>query len=75
MAFDNVDWKRRLADILKEHPDIGAKATGMIEINVNEGGITKIYLNRKVKTAAEASNYFDHLKEKVETLSVRINIG
>ncbi len=25
MAFDHAEWKRRLAEVLKEHPDIVAK--------------------------------------------------
>ncbi len=74
MAFDPVEWKRRYAELLKEHPDIG-KATGMLETNLGEGGITKIYLNKKVRNAAEASAWFDHMKEKVESVSVRILIG
>ena len=75
MAFDYADWKHKLSDMLKEHPDIGGRATGMIEINVNEGGITKIYLNKKIRNATEASAWFDHLKDKVESLNVRIIIG
>ena len=75
MAFDYADWKRRLADVLKEHPDIGVRATGMIEINVNEGGITRVYLNKKVKNASEAAAAIDQWKDKVESSTVRINIG
>ena len=74
MALDHADWKRRLADILKEHPDIG-RATGMIEINLNEGGITRIYLNRKVKNAPEAAAAFDQFRDKVESSTVRVTIG
>lgn len=73
MAFDSAEWKRKVAEVLKEHPDIG-RATGMIEINMGEGGITKTYLNKKIKNAAELSA-FDHLKNKIESVSVRIVIG
>lgn len=74
MAFDNADWKRRLTEVLKEHPDIN-RSTGMLEINLNEGGITKIYLNKKIRSASEAANWFDHLKDKVESAIVRVIIG
>lgn len=37
MAFDSAEWKRKLSDILREHPDIG-RATGMLEVNMGEGG-------------------------------------
>ncbi len=74
MIFDNAEWKRRLAEVLREHPDIG-RATGMIEINMGEGGVTKIYLNKKIRSASEASTWFDHLKDKVESVSVRVIIG
>lgn len=74
MAFDNADWKRRLSEILKEHPDIG-KATGMLKVNLGEGSITKIFLNKKIRSTSEAAAWFDHLKDKVESVSVRIVIG
>jgi len=74
MAFDNADWKRRFTDLLREHPDI-ARATGMLEVNINEGGITKIYLNKKIKNTSEAAAWFDHLKDKVESVNVRVIIG
>jgi len=74
MAFDQAEWKRRLAAVLKEHPDIG-RATGLLEINLGEGGLTKIYLNRKVKNASEAAAAIDQWKDKVESSTVRINIG
>jgi hypothetical protein len=74
MAFDHAEWKRRLAEVLKEHPDIG-KATGMLEVNLGEGGITKIYLDKKIRNSLEAAAWFDHLKEKAENITVRIVIG
>lgn len=74
MAFDNAEWKHRLEEFLKEHPDFG-KATGMLEVILNEGGITKIYLNKKVRSSSEAAAWFDHLKEKAESITVRIIIG
>ena len=74
MAFDISEWKRRLSDILNEHPDIG-KATGILEVNLHEGGITKVYLNKKVRNVSEADAWFDHLKDKVESVNVRVIIG
>ncbi len=74
MAFDNVEWKRRLLNVLNEHPDIG-KATGILEVNLNEGDISKVYLNKKVRSASEAIAWFDHLRDKVESVSVRVIIG
>ncbi len=74
MAFDQAEWKRKYVELLKEHPDIG-KATGMLETNLNEGGITRVYLNKKIRNTGEASTYFDHLKEKVESVTVRVVIG
>jgi ubiquinone/menaquinone biosynthesis C-methylase UbiE len=73
MAFDSAEWKRKVAEVLREHPDIG-RATGMLEINMGEGGITKAYLNKRIKNAAELTG-LDHLKDKVESVSVRIIIG
>jgi len=75
MTFDYAEWKRRLADILKEPPDIGGRATGMVEINVNDGGITKVYLNKKVKNASEAAAALERWNDKIESSTVRINIG
>jgi hypothetical protein len=46
---DLLDWKRRLAELLREHPDCDHKLTGKIEINLNMGGITKIYVNKEIK--------------------------
>lgn len=40
---DIKEWKKRLARLLKEHPDISDQTTGHIEINLNRGSITKIY--------------------------------
>jgi len=42
-------WKTRLAELLKEHDDVGVKFTGKIEINMNDGGITKVYANKELK--------------------------
>ncbi len=74
MAFDSTEWKRRLSEILKEHPDIG-KATGMMEVNLNEGIITNVYLNKKIRSASESVAWFDHLKDKVESVNVHVIIG
>ena len=41
--MDIKDWKKRLSDLLKEHPDIDTKFTGQVEINVSVGGVTKVY--------------------------------
>lgn len=38
-----MTWKKRLAELLKEHKGIGEKVTGQIEINLNLSGICKIY--------------------------------
>jgi hypothetical protein len=73
MAFDPMEWRRRLSELLKEHPDIG-RATGMFEANLSDGGITKAYLNKKIRTLSELPN-LDHLRDKVESISVRIIIG
>ncbi len=43
------DWKRRLAELLREHPDIGDDFTGKVEINMNQGGITRIFANKELK--------------------------
>lgn len=74
MAFDSSDWKRRLSELLNEHPDID-KATGMMEVNLNEGAITNVYLNKKIRSASESAAWFDHLKEKVVSVNVRVIIG
>ncbi len=74
MAFDSTAWKQKLSELLKDHPDIG-KATGMLEINLNAGGITRVYLNKKIRSASESAAWFDHLKDKVESVNVRVIIG
>jgi hypothetical protein len=74
MAFESAEWKRRLSEILNEHPDIG-KATGMLEVNLNEGVIANVYLNKKIRSASESVAWFDHLKEKVESVNVHVIIG
>lgn len=43
------DWKKRLMEILKEHPDVGPKMTGHVEVNINEGGISKIFVFKELK--------------------------
>lgn len=43
------EWKKKLAEILKEHPDIGDRMTGKVEINLNVGGITDVYVNKRLK--------------------------
>ena len=47
--MDIKDWKRRLADLLSEHPDVGKDATGKVEVNLSEGGVTKVYINKELK--------------------------
>ena len=42
-------WKSRLAEVLREHKDVDDKFTGKIEINMNDGGITKVYANKELK--------------------------
>jgi len=44
-----TEWKKQLADLLKEHPDIDDDFTGKVEVNFNVGGITKIYTNKEMK--------------------------
>jgi hypothetical protein len=41
--------KKELAELLKKHPTVDEKLTGKVEINFNEGGITKIYVNTELK--------------------------
>lgn len=48
-GMDIKEWKRRLVDLLKEHQDVGENFTGRAEININEGGITKIYIFKELK--------------------------
>ena len=43
------DLKKKLAELLKEHPDIGENMTGKIEINMNNGGVSKVYINKELK--------------------------
>jgi|GEM_PF-6831758 len=43
------EWKKRLVELLKEHSDIGEDMTGKIEVNMNNGGISKIYTNKELK--------------------------
>lgn len=45
----NKEWKKRLTELLKEHPDIGRDMTGKVEINMNNGGVSKIYINKELK--------------------------
>lgn len=41
--MDTKDWKKKLAELLREHPDIGSQLTGQVEVNMSLGGVTKIY--------------------------------
>lgn len=41
--MDIKDWKKRLAKVLAEHPDLSDHMTGQIEINLNRGAVTKAY--------------------------------
>jgi hypothetical protein len=43
------NWKQRLADVLKEQKDIDEKFTGKIEVNMNDGGVSKVYVNKEIK--------------------------
>lgn len=43
------EWKKRLIELLKEHPDVSVKMTGHVEVNMNEGGITKIFIFKELK--------------------------
>lgn len=43
------DLKKKLAELLKEHPDIGENMTGKVEINMNNGGVSKVYINKELK--------------------------
>ncbi len=42
-------WKRRLAELLREHPDVGDGFTGKIEVNMNEVGVTRVFANKELK--------------------------
>ncbi len=42
-------WKRRLAELLREHPDIGVDLTGHVEVNMNQGGVTRIFVYKELK--------------------------
>lgn len=41
--FDAKAWRKKLATVLREHPDITEQTTGQVEVNLNRGSITKIY--------------------------------
>lgn len=41
--MDIKEWKKRLSELLREHPDVDVKFTGQVEINVSVGGVTKVY--------------------------------
>lgn len=45
----NKEWKKRLADLLKEHPDVDSKTTGQVTIHLAEGGVAKVYINKELK--------------------------
>jgi hypothetical protein len=42
--MNNKEWKKDLMKILKEHPDVGEKMTGRVEINMNDGGVSRIFI-------------------------------
>jgi hypothetical protein len=43
-------WKRRIAELLSEHHDVGDNFTGKLEVNLNEGGVTRIFIvNKELK--------------------------
>jgi len=44
-----TEWKKKLAEVLKEHPDISDRITGKVEVNLNVGGITDVYINKRLK--------------------------
>ena len=48
--MDIKDWKKRLAKLLKEHPDLSDPVTGHVEINLNRSAVTKAY---KVETTVQ----------------------
>ena len=43
------EWKKRLTELLKEHPDVNHDMAGRIEINMNAGGVTKVYIFKELK--------------------------
>lgn len=43
------ELKKRLAELLREHPDIGDNMTGKVEVNMNNGGVSKININKELK--------------------------
>lgn len=44
-----IEWKKKLAEVLRKHPNIGDKMTGKVEVNLNVGGITDVYVNKRLK--------------------------
>lgn len=48
MGKEFAEWKKRLSNLLKERID--PKTTGQVEINLNEGGVSKVYvINKKTE--------------------------
>lgn len=45
MDKEFAEWKKRLSGLLKER--IGKNITGQVEINLNEGGVSKVYVIKK----------------------------
>ncbi len=42
-------WKKKLAELLKEHPDIDPKMTGKVEVHFNVGGVAHVFINKELK--------------------------
>lgn len=48
MEKEFTEWKKRLSDLLKER--IKKNVTGQVEVNLNEGGVSRIYvINKRTK--------------------------
>ena len=47
--MEKDSWKKKLAEVLKEHEEIDSKTTGRVEVHLNEGGVTKIYIYKELK--------------------------
>jgi hypothetical protein len=41
-------WKAKLARLLSEHPDIKRGFTGAVELQMSEGGVTRIFVNKRI---------------------------
>ena len=45
--FDLLDWKRRMAILIKENPEI-RKLTGHLTLHTNQGNLCEIIVEKKI---------------------------